>query len=84
MIKNTDITIGQVAGGVAADFGDILDEALGESSSRDKITANQNTVIINGNNNAESLNSEIGITVGSIASVGGTATKLEANNNSAI
>ena len=81
--KNTDITIGQVAGGVAADFGDILDEALGESSSRDKITANQNTVIINGNNNAESLNSEIGITVGSIASVGGTATKLEANNNSA-
>ena len=81
--KNTDITIGQVAGGVAADFGDILDEALGESSSRDKITANQNTVIINGNNNAENLSSEIGITVGSIASVGGTATKLEANNNSA-
>ena len=81
--KNTDITIEQVAGGVAADFGDILDEAFGESSSRDKITANQNTVIINGNNNAENLSSEIGITVGSILSEGGTATKLEANNNSA-
>ena len=81
--KNTDNTIEQVAGGIASDFGDILDEALGESSSRDKITANKNTVIINGNSNAENLSIETGITVGSIASVGGTATKLEANNNSA-
>ena len=81
--KNTDKTIKQVAGGIASDFGDILDEALGESSSRDKITANKNTVIINGNSNAENLSIETGITVGSIASVGGTATKLEANNNSA-
>ena len=81
--KNTNNTIEQVAGGIATDFGDILDEVLGESSSRDKITANQNTVIINGNNNAENLSIETGITVGGIASVGGTATKLEANNNNA-
>ena len=81
--KNTDNTIEQVAGGVATDFGDSLDEALGESSSRDKITANKNTVIINGNNNAGNLSIETSIIVGSIASAGGTATKLEANNNSA-
>ena len=51
------------------------------SSSRDKITANQNTVIINGNN--KKLSSGIGIKVAQILSMGGTATKLEANNNSA-
>ena len=81
--KNTNNTIEQVAGGIAADYGDILDEVLGESSSRDKITANKNTVIINGNNNAGNLSIETSIIVGSIASAGGTATKLEANNNSA-
>lgn len=81
--KNTYKTIKQVFGGFAYDYGDSLDEELGESSSRDKITANKNTVIINGNNNAKKLRIEKGITVGYIFSMGGTATKLEANNNSA-
>ena len=75
--NTTDDTIKQVFGGSATDYG----ERLGESSSRDKITANQNTVIINGNN--KNLSSKIGITVAQILSMRGTATKLEANNNSA-
>ena len=80
--NNTDNKIGQVAGGIATDLGDLLEDVLGESSSPDCITANQNTVIVNGDKNAD-ISLEEGIMVGSIASVSGTANKLETVDNTA-